>query len=133
MHRILHASLLIALLLVPPGCASGSAASGTAAPTASRDFITREEMEKGQYPNSYELVRSLRPHWLRVRGRDTINGEQGAVQVVLDDVRLGTTESLRTLPVSGIAYFQWLDGISATQRWGTGYGNGVILVSSRPR
>jgi hypothetical protein len=55
------------------------------------------------------------------------------VQVVLDNVRLGTTDALRTLPVGGIAYFQWLDGISASQRWGTGFGNGAIFISTRPR
>ena len=132
MRRVLRAVLLIALMVPHAGCATrGAAAASTAA--TNRDFLARPEIEKGQWPNAYELIRSVRPQWLRVRGRDTIVGEPGTVQVVLDDVRIGTTEALRTLPVSGIAYFQWLDGISASQRWGTGFGNGAIFVSTRPR
>ena len=132
MRRVLHAVLLIALVVPESGCATRGAAAASA-PATNRDFIVRDEIDKGQWPNAYELIRSVRPQWLRVRGRDTIVGEPGGVQVVLDDVRLGAIDALRTLPVSGIAYFQWLDGISASQRWGTGFGNGAIFVSTRPR
>ena len=132
MRRVLYAALLLALVIPDSGCATRGGAA-VAAPATNRDFIAREEIEKGQWPNAYDLIRSVRPQWLRVRGRDTIVGEAGAVQVVLDNVRLGTTDALRTLPVGGIAYFQWLDGISASQRWGTGFGNGAIFISTRPR
>ena len=134
MRRALHAVLVIALLLPGTGCATrGPSTASPAGDTASRDFLMREEMDRSQWPNAYEMVRSLRPQWLRVRGRDTITGQPGTVQVVLDGVRLGTTDALRTLPLGGIAYFQWLDGISASQRWGTGFGNGAIFISTRPR
>jgi hypothetical protein len=132
MRWLLHATLLTALLFAPGGCATSSSA-GAGSTLGSRDFIEREEITKGQWPNSFELVRSLRPQWLRVRGRDTIQGDPGGVQVVLDNVRVGGPDALRTIPVGGVAYFQWLDGISASQRWGTGFGNGAIFVSTRPR
>jgi hypothetical protein len=133
MRQFILASLLSALLLVPGGCAGRPADTQATAPTRNRDIIPREELDRGQWANAYEAVRNLRPQWLRVRGRDTINGEPGTVQVVLDDVRLGGPEALRTLPLTGVSYFQWLDGISASQRWGTGFGNGAILISTRPR
>ena len=133
MRKVVQASLVSALLLFPAACATRSPATDSPGPTSNRDFILREEIDRGQWTNSYELIRNVRPQWLRVRGRDTITGDPGVVQVVLDNVRLGGIESLRTLPVSGITYYQWLDGISASQRWGTGYGNGAILVSTRPR
>jgi hypothetical protein len=133
MRQVVQASLVAALLLFPGACASRSPASESTAPASNRDFVLREEIDRGQWANSFELIRNVRPQWLRVRGRDTITGDPGVVQVVLDNVRLGGIESLRTLPVSGIVYYQWLDGISASQRWGTGYGNGAILVSTRPR
>ena len=132
MRRVFNAALLIGLVIPHSGCATRGAAAASA-PTTNRDFIARDEIDKGQWPNAYELIRSVRPQWLRVRGRDTIVGEPGTVQVVLDDVRLGATDALRTLPVGGIAYFQWLDGITASQRWGMGFGNGAIFVSTRPR
>lgn len=133
MRQVLQASLVTALLLFPAACASRPPGTDSAAPAGSRDFVLREEMDRGQWPNAFEMVRNLRPQWLRVRGRDTITGDPGGVQVVLDNVRLGGTEALRTLPVGGIAYFQWVDGMSASQRWGTGFGNGAIFVSTRPR
>jgi hypothetical protein len=134
MRHLIQASLVTALLLLPAAaCGSRSTSAGSSAPTARRDIIAREELDRGQWANAYEAVRNLRPQWLRVRGRDTINSEPGTVQVVLDDVRLGGVESLRTLPLTGVVYFQWMDGISASQRWGTGFGNGAIVISTRPR
>lgn len=133
MRHLIHASLVTALLLVPTACGSRSTSADASAPSARRDIIAREELDRGQWANAYEAVRNLRPQWLRVRGRDTINSEPGTVQVVLDDVRLGGVDALRTLPLTGVVYFQWLDGISASQRWGTGFGNGAIVISTRPR
>jgi hypothetical protein len=133
MRSLFLASLSAVLLLGAIGCASGGAATSATAPSGNRDLLLREEMDKGQWANAYEAVRNLRPQWLRVRGRDTITGDPGGVQVLLDDVRLGGVEVLRTLPISGVVYFQFVDGISASQRWGTGFGNGAIFVSTRPR
>ena len=133
MRQALQASLVTALLLFSAACAARSPSTESPGPTANRDFILRDEIDRGQWANSFELIRNVRPQWLRVRGRDTITGDPGEVQVVLDNVRLGNIDALRALPVSGITYYQWLDGISASQLWGTGYGNGAILVSTRPR
>ena len=139
MRRVAVASrVLIAIVaLAATGCASRTTADGASgsasAPATRRDILERAEIARGQWANAYEAIRSLRPQWLRVRGRDTITGDPGTVQVLLDDVRLGGPESLRTLPVSGVAYIQFLDGITASQRWGTGYGNGAIFISTRPR
>lgn len=133
MRTLFLVSLSAVLVLDFTACASGGAATSSSAPATNRDWLMRDEMDKGQWANAYEAVRNLRPQWLRVRGRDTITGDPGAVQVVLDDVRLGGIDVLRTLPISGVVYFQFLDGISASQRWGTGFGNGAIFVSTRPR
>ena len=134
MHRMLQATLLTALLCLPAACATRTTETqSSAAPSGRRDLIVREEIDKSQWANAYDLIRNLRPQWLRVRGRDTITGDPGGIQVVLDDVRIGGVEALRTLPVGGVTYLQWLDGISASQRWGTGFGNGAIFVSTRPR
>jgi hypothetical protein len=133
MRRMLQGMLFAALLIFPTACATRTTDTQSAAPSGRRDLLVREEIEKTQWANAYDLVRNLRPQWLRVRGRDTITGDPGGVQVVLDDVRIGGVEALRTMPVSGVTYLQWLDGITASQRWGTGFGNGAIFVSTRPR
>ena len=135
MRPLLFASLTAVLILGSTACATGTggSASSSSAPAGSRELLLREEMDRGQWANAYEAVRSLRPQWLRVRGRDTITGDPGEVQVVLDDVRLGGPDVLRTLPLGGITYIQFIDGITASQRWGMGFGNGAIFVSTRPR
>ena len=133
MRTVILASLSAAFLLGFTACAGSRTSASTSAPASNRDWLMRDEMSRGQWANAYEAVRNLRPQWLRVRGRDTITGDAGGVQVVLDDVRLGGTDVLRTLPIGGVVYFQFIDGISASQRWGTGFGNGVIFVSTRPR
>jgi hypothetical protein len=133
MRRIIQATMMAVLIVVLDACATSRTASSDAAPTSRRDIITREEIQKAQWPNAHELVRNLRPQWLQLRGRDTINGEPGVVQVVMDGVRVGGIEALRTLPLGGIAYLQYFDAITASQRWGTGFGQGAIFVSSSPR
>jgi hypothetical protein len=126
-----------ALLLALGACHSPSGGDTSTEPrprTRYRsDLITQEEMERKHWTNVYEMVSELHANWLNGRGPDTIMGEPGAVQVQLDDVRLGDVSSLRSLPVQNIAFVQYFDPISASARWGLGYGHGAILVSTRTR
>jgi hypothetical protein len=96
-------------------------------------MITAVEISRTNYSNLYDVVQALRTRWLLSRGPDTILGKQGEVQVHLDDVRLGGVQSLRNLSPVGVAYIQWFDPISAAQKWGLGYGQGAIYVSTRPK
>ena len=130
--RLLVRSLVVCAMLAT-GCRATGGRSG-AAPTAGRaDLITEVEIGRTNYTNLYDVVQSLRGRWLVSRGPDTIMGQQGEVQVHLDDVRLGGVQALRNLSPTGVAYIQWFDPISAAQRWGLGYGQGAIYVSTRPR
>ena len=97
------------------------------------DMITAEEMDRKHWSSVYDMISELHANWLNVRGPDTIMGEPGAVQVQLDEVRLGDVSALRSMPVLNIAYVQYFDPISAAARWGLGYNHGAILVSTRPR
>ena len=130
MRRLLHAALLV-LLVGASACAAGSARNTE--PTSRRDLITRADIEGTQWQNAFDVVRALRPQWLQVRGRDTITGDPVGVQVVLDGVRLGGVDALRNFSVGGIGYLQYFDAISASQRWGTGFGQGAIFISSTAR
>ncbi len=132
MRRLFQPALLAVALFAGGACATRGA-SGTTEGTSRRDLITRADIQVTQWQNAYDLVRNLRPQWLQVRGRDTITGDPGGVQVVLDGVRLGGVEALRTFSVGGIGYLQYFDAISASQRWGTGFGQGAIFISSTAR
>ena len=134
MSRAVPRVLLIGALLAAVAACGGQASPDTAArPRTRSDLITYDELTRVQYANAYDLVNSLRPHWLRTRGATTIEGPQPVIQVVLDDVRLGGVASLRNVPTSGITFVQWFDGLSATSRWGPDFQLGAIYISTRSR
>lgn len=118
-------------MLATIGCASGAGGTG-AMPRRTQDRINVDEIKMGQYASAYDLVNSARPRWLQARGPDTLIGEQGEVQVLVDDVRLGGVSRLRDIPVMGIAYIQWYAPNAAAARWGLGFGHGAIFISTRP-
>lgn len=80
----------------------------------------------------YDVVRTYRPNWLRIRGPDSLR-RPGEVQVYFDGTRVGGIENLKSIASSGISFIRWYDGIEASSRWGLDHGNGVIWVSSTPQ
>jgi hypothetical protein len=129
---ILRAILVAMLLVVPGACASRSGGS-TNEPRTRADLLTQAEMRESQWSNVYDMVRTLRPRWLQSRGSDTVMGEPTEVQVVIDGVKHGGVNTLRTYPLAGIVYIEFFDGITASSRWGLGFGRGAIFVSTRAR
>jgi hypothetical protein len=134
-RRVLAAACLAASLAA---CASRGGARESTAAAATRgkhdpNLITAEELTHGQWANAYDAVRSLRPQWLNFKGADTILGEQGEVQVRLDDSPLGGIASLRQVNSVGIASMRFIDVITAAGRWGGAYANGAILISVMKR
>jgi hypothetical protein len=116
---------------VSAGCAS----KGGGTPRASRgrqtDLITRDEITRAQWATAYDMVLALRPRWLSTRGADTIMGQQGEVQVRVDDSPAGGIGVLRTLTPSVIASMRFVDPVAAAGRWGSSHMHGAILVSTR--
>lgn len=100
--RIL-AVLLLALL---PACAP----AGAGGHGRSSDLITAEEIAANPSPSAYELVRKLRPTWLRGRGVTSLRdpAAAGAIVVYLDESRFGGVESLRQVSASGIRSIRYL-------------------------
>jgi hypothetical protein len=123
----------LALAMVLSACAlprTGPADSATPLSGGS-DLITRADIDRGQWRNVYELVRNLRPRWIRTRGVTHLPGQAGGVQVYVDGTRLGGVDLLRDLPTAAIQNLTWVDPISAAGRWGPNHGDGVIEVSYR--
>jgi hypothetical protein len=125
--------VVIGSALVAGACAS-KGGSG-AAPSRSRqsDLITREEITRAQWTTAYDMVLALRPRWLSTRGPDTIMGEQGEVQVRVDDSPAGGISALRTLMPAVIASIRFVDPVAAAGRWGSSHMHGAILVSTISR
>lgn len=141
--------LLAALALAAPACATSSAApspaSGTsiptaapgrtAAPTAKRaprrnaSLISTEEIRAATQNDALALVQALRPQWIRPRGQSSMSRPE-YVQVYQDGTPMGGPGALRQISTRAITSIRFLDGITATQRFGTDHGSGAILITT---
>lgn len=135
-----------ALLVAAAACAAAGTGSGGG---AGRSMILRDEIAANGAADAYTLVQSLRPQWLRVRGDnsrgtpiavETGHGETGVGEgfaagspnVYLNNARMGSAESLRQIPLSGVQYVRFFNAAEANLRWGAGNAHGAILVSTEP-
>lgn len=129
-----------------PAFRDASSSTSTESAAERRRVILREEMEQTVAATVLDLVQSLRPEWLVVRGIQrfreggTVNldsrGQGNAVPgeatiiVYLDNGRLGGLETLRQIPASNAASITFLDGPAAQYRFGRGHTHGAIVVST---
>jgi hypothetical protein len=121
----------LALVMSLFGCAQ-PAAQGTTQPSRTdRTIITQEQLRAHPYPSAYEAVEALRSNWFLSKGPDSFQ-RPTTVRVYLDNQSMGTIEALKSIPVGGVAYMRYYDGISASSRWGLDHGAGVIYVSTQP-
>lgn len=119
--------LSIVLLFVLTACVTPGLEG---VPSGGPDLIVKEQIEANNSATAYQVVESLRPNWLRVRGK---NGYTlGAIQVYVDNLRVGGTGVLHQLASSSVYSIRWYDGITASGRWGLDHGNGVIYVLTLP-
>lgn len=137
--------LLLALPLLALALAAAAPLSAQSAPKKDRHFITEEEVRGSSAQNVYDLVRNLRPQWLRTRGDNAVRGPRSAasptqtplgvdvpeIVVYMDGIRFGKDADLRGLSTGDIATLRFLDASSAGQRFGGAHPNGAILLTRR--
>lgn len=134
-------ALLFAVLLVPlAACATAGSSTET---RTSRNEITRADIEAATgATTAYEVVRRLRPQWLRTRGQGSMHpaADEGIV-IYVDGARAGvipagTMQSagpnpLETLTTDRVERIRYYGASIATQRFGTGHPHGAIEVVTR--
>lgn len=96
----------------------------------SRDELVQDEIRSVPQSSMYEVVRSLRPRWLRERGDQSLQGSNG-IKVYLDGILVGETGELRTLDPRTVTSGQFLSPQDATTRFGSDHTRGAILLSTR--
>lgn len=119
------------ILLLLSACASAGA-KGTSQ-RRDRDVITREEIAASPEHSALNLIRTLRPGMLVDRGKTSIAHQDPGIVVFLNGQRYGDLSSLDALEVNSIQEIRFLSAAEAQQRYGMGYPQGVILVTSRSR
>ncbi len=131
--RRLAVGLAMLVVFLAPGCATGSGSGSGDEAGDQRNVITREELaaiEATEDITVYEAIRRLHPQWLR--GRGTVSFRLSAtVKVHLNGARIGDVDELRRFRVADVQYIEHMEGPQASQRFGTGYERGVILLFGR--
>ena len=98
------------------------------------DLIVAEELADYSTMMLADAIRQLRPRWMRVRGAPSIEfGGDRTVPVVVDGgapQNWAILDSLRPDQVESVRHHSAAD---ATMRWGTGYPNGLIEVTTLGR
>jgi hypothetical protein len=124
---MLQRSALSLSLLLLVACASSPSGS-----TRDRTLITQREIEESALLDAFEIVRALRPEFLRTRGTSSFRvTDPVEAQVYVDGVRTGNPDTLRRLPRDVLREIRYIDAREATTRYGTGHGAGAILVATK--
>ena len=100
----------------------------------SRDRLTEAEIATATgTPNAFDLVRRLRPAWLRNRGYASQPDNDGSsdVQVWYNGRHLGGPEMLREISIAQVVEMRYVDPIQARITYGPGNGRGVISITGR--
>jgi len=102
----------------------------TASPKYEENLISEIEIATSDATNAYDLIRKLRPHWLRSRGRRSIKYPQASYPVVyVNQNRYGDINSLSALGKQNITEIRYLDAGDATTFLGTNHAGGAIMVT----
>ena len=96
------------------------------------NVITAPELSRSKARNAYDAIHQIRPEMLRTRDPGAIvyfKARQPAVAV--DYTLVGGVEVLRTLPTGKVARIEYVNSWLAAKRFGTGFGDGVMLIETR--
>ncbi len=117
--------IVFAMALGASACASGG---GGGRQLRLWNVITFEELDGLDVANCHEAIQRLRPAWLRTRPR------RGMPGVVLNGVPLRADfHALGGIQINGVQEIRFLSALDATTRFGRGYMNGAILVTTGVR
>ena len=100
--------------------------------TRDANVITAPELSRSDARNAYDAIRQIRPEMLRTRDPGAMVYFKARQPVVAVDYTLvGGVELLRSLPTGKLARIEYVNSWMAAKRFGTGYGDGVMLIETR--
>jgi hypothetical protein len=96
------------------------------------NVITAPELSRSKARNAYDAIQQIRPEMLRIRDPGAMVYFKARQPVVAVDYTLvGGVEVLRTLPTGKVARIEYVNARVAAKRFGTGFGDGVMLIETR--
>jgi hypothetical protein len=122
----------LGLILALPSCATGG--GSTTAPRRDPDVISAAELADPSIRtlSVLDALSRLRPTWIRPRGPTSLVSAGDRFPAVMLNESVQPFEVLRTLRAGEVTAIRYLNGADATTRYGTGYVNGLIQVSTAP-
>lgn len=107
-----------------------SASKETATTTRySRNYIALEEIRNSGAANAYELIQTLRPFWLRGRGRKSIRNQEASYPVIyVNGNKHGPIDTLYSISTENIKEIQYYSASEASIRFGLNHSGGVIMI-----
>lgn len=138
-----RSALALSMLLLLPACSANQHVTSRKSQGEGR-VITAEQIRKSGATNAWDALRRVGTH-LAMRESSTgqparlMNRGQSSILlsseplVVIDGVRMIDFRTLNSVPAEIIASIRLLAGHEGTTRYGTGAGNGVIVVETTAR
>lgn len=98
--------------------------------SSSSNHISHSELTNSStYGGSaYEVIRDLRPQWFSKRVSTARSAE---IQVYLDGAQIGNSQKMHDISSEDLQEVRYLDGPSASMRFGTDHGHGAILLKTK--
>jgi len=120
-----------AACIVLASCASGG--SGGNNSPGPYNVLTASQLRDTSTQSVYDAIRRLRPQWLRVRGRTSINAVGPDEPIVyVDGARYGSLNDLGRMDVNQVTRAEFVDPLEATTRFGINHTGGAILIFLGP-
>ncbi len=99
-------------------------------PNYDRNYIFPNEIQSSAANNAFDLIRNLRPLWLRGRGSKSVRYGMASYPVIyVDGSRYANINSLATIPAGNIVQIQFMSAGDATIRFGVNHPGGAILIT----
>lgn len=127
--------LFAAVLLIAATACASAGGSQSGEPRGERNLISRAELEERSTSNLYDIIRALRPNWLRAQASGFANAalEQTGPIVYVDGQVFGEVEGLRSIVATSVEYVRFLSASQAQNRYSMAQARPVIDVTSRRR
>lgn len=131
LYKVLATRLLITLFGALVSFSAACASAGNSQKSGSNDAtITLEEIESSHQPTLFDVVRALRPTWLRATPMGLRPESDAGITVYLDSQRAGTLDVLRQMPSTSASALRFYSASEAQSRFGLGNLRGVIQIVS---
>lgn len=124
---------LLGVLLLGASLAACATNSGTRGPSTNTSLITQQEIEDSHQPNLFDVVRALRPMWLRQMTATVESSQDVGITIFIDNQRVGGLDVLRDMAPTSATALRYYSASEAQSHFGLGNLHGVIEVTTPHR